>query len=327
LAAILITGATGFVGGHAVEALHAAGLPVRALVRSPGRAARLQEQGVELVEGSLEDKAALRGAVQGVSTIVHLAAATRAASEAEFARANADGTRNLLDAAAAQDVVPRRFVYLSSLAAAGPATTARPLQPDDVPAPLTAYGRTKLEGEHLCRQHAAGMEVVILRAPAVYGPRDRDLFHFFRLAQLGWLPVPTGPVRSLQMIHVTDLARAIAAAVTAPTARGVYHVAEAQAYTWDEMGALVAAALGRPARKVALPAQLVRAAATGSEWFSRLTRQPGIFSRDKAAEMLAPGWCCETEGARRDLGFETRIPLADGFRETAQWYRSEGWLR
>jgi dihydroflavonol-4-reductase len=300
---------------------------VRALVRTPARAAGLAERGVELVPGSLEDRVALEAAVAGVDSVVHLAAATRAASEADFARANAEGTRRLLEAATAAEPAPRRFVYLSSLAAVGPAIASRPVEPADEPRPLTAYGRTKLEGERICRDGAGTMELVILRAPAVYGPRDRDLFHFFRMARLGLLPLPTGPVRRVQMIHVADLARALAAAVAAPAARGVYHVAEPRAYTWDEMGSLVAAAVGTRARRLPVPPAVLRAAAAGSEMFSRLVRQPGIFSRDKAAEMLAPGWCCETEGARRDLAFEARIPLADGFRETAEWYRREGWLR
>src|SRR5690606_14687211 len=101
----------------------------------------------------------------------------------------------------------------------------------DAPQPLTRYGRSKLAGERVCMEASDRIEVVILRAPAVYGPRDTDLFHFFRLAQRGVIPVPTGPARRLQMVHVADLARALVHATRAFGATGVYHIAEARSYT------------------------------------------------------------------------------------------------
>jgi nucleoside-diphosphate-sugar epimerase len=325
--AVLITGATGFVGSHVAEAFAERGDRVRALVRSTSRTTHLEALGVEIVVAPLEDAAALAGAVADADVVVHLAALTRASGEAEFDRANRDGTANLVRALLGAEPRPRRLVYLSSLAAAGPALDGTPAGRDDAPRPLTAYGRSKLAGEAECAAAADAMEVVIVRAPAVYGPRDRDLYHFFRLAKLGVLPVPSGPTRSLQLVHVADLADGIVAAATAPNARGVYYVAEPRAYAWAEVCGLVADAVGRPgARRVPLPAALVSAAAAGTEAVGRLVGRPVIFDRDKAREMLADGWLCETDSARAELGFETRIPLAEGLAETARWYRAEGLL-
>jgi dihydroflavonol-4-reductase len=167
---------------------------------------------------------------------------------------------------------------------------------------------------------------VILRAPAVYGPRDRDLLHFFRLAARGILPVPTGPARPLQLIHVEDLADAVVRAGIAPDAEGIFHVAEDAAYAWLEVVRLVAAAVGVRGRVIRVPTALVRAAGWASETVGHVTGRASIFDRDKARELLAPGWLCDIEPARRKLGFQPRILLPEGLSGTALWYRNEGWL-
>jgi len=323
---VLITGATGFVGSQLVEALAARGVPIRALVRRPDRARRLAELGAEQVPGDLGDEAALARAVEGTSVVFHLAAATRARSAREYEEANAAGTRRLMEAVRAARRPPRRVVYLSSLAAAGPSTDGRPVAPGDPPRPLTAYGRSKLAGEEACLAAADAVEVVVLRAPAVYGPRDRDLLAFFRLAARGLVPVPAGPERRIQLLHVADLAEALVSGATSPGAAGIYHVADSRPYAWSEVARLVARAVGREARLVRLPPAAFAAAAAVSEWAAALAGRATIFNRDKARELLAPGWLCETETARRDLGFEARIPLPQGLTETAAWYRAQGWL-
>ncbi|MEX1184266.1 MAG: NAD(P)-dependent oxidoreductase [Gemmatimonadota bacterium] len=323
---VLLTGATGFVGSHAAEAFAGTGMQVRALVRSPDRARALAGLGVELAQGSLEDDGALRAACAGTDVVVHMAALTHARTEAEYQSVNRDGTLRLLHASCAAASRPPRFVYLSSLAAAGPAVNGRGIRSDDTPRPLTAYGRSKLAGERACLDEAGRIDTIVLRATAVYGPRDTDLYHFFRLASRGIIPVPTGPPRPLQMVHVADLARALVRAAEAVRATGVYHIAEPQAYAWEEVGRMVGAAVGRSPRMVRVPAVLIRALAAVSESTAGMIGRSTIFNRDKARELLAPGWLCETESARADLDYEAGIPLADGLHATAQWYREQGWL-
>jgi nucleoside-diphosphate-sugar epimerase len=322
---VLVTGATGFVGSHVVEAFARAGVPVRALVRPTSDTRHLERSGAEYVVASLTDEAALAEAVQGTLAVVHLAALTRANSEAEYHRVNAEGTAVLARAAASNGSEPRRFVYLSSLAAVGPPLDGRPVCPDDTPRPLTAYGRSKLAGE-VAVLAVGSLRSITLRAPAVYGPRDRDLYRFFRMAALGILPVPTGPHRPLQLIHVEDLAAAVVRATLASDASGIVHVADPLAYPWETVGRMVADAVGKRARVVRVPAALIATAAAVSESVARMGGGATIFNRDKARELLAPGWLCETDVAREKLGFETRIPLAQGLNETARWYRNEGWL-
>jgi nucleoside-diphosphate-sugar epimerase len=323
---LLITGATGFVGSHVAEAVAGRVPRIRALVRSSSRRHHLEQLGIEPVLASLEDAGSVRRAVEGADVVVHMAAALRAGSEKEFARVNAQGTTAVAGAIRAAARPPRRLVYLSSLAAVGPVRDGRPVCATDEPRPLTAYGRTKLAGEQISAGLRPDREVVILRAPAVYGPRDRDVFEFFRIARWGVIPVPAGPPRMLQMIHAADLARAVALAATADSVNGVYHIAESRAYEWQEVGRLVGLAVGRNARPVRIPAGVLELAGGLTETVGRLIGKSGIFNRDKARELLAPGWLCETSAARVDLGFEAAVPLAEGLMQTADWYRAHGWL-
>jgi nucleoside-diphosphate-sugar epimerase len=323
---VLITGATGFVGSHLVAALAERGAEIRALVRRTSQVAQLERLGVERIEGGLDDPAALARGVEGADVVFHLAALTSARSAEEYEWTNVHGTSRLLSAIAAAGAPPKRLVYLSSLAAVGPSRDGRPVERGDACRPLTTYGRTKLAGEEACLGARESVETIVLRPPAVYGPRDREILRFFRLAARGLLPVPAGPDRLVQMVHVTDLAEAAINAAMATAAAGVYHVAEPRAYRWDEVAELFGAALGRRVRTVRIPTALITTAAAVSETTARALGRSTVFNREKARELLAPGWLCETDALRHEVGFTPRIGLADGLAQTAAWYRAEGWL-
>jgi nucleoside-diphosphate-sugar epimerase len=128
------------------------------------------------------------------------------------------------------------------------------------------------------------------------------------------------------MVHVRDLARAVLLAATDPGAAGLYHIAEPRAYSWEEVASLLGQAMGRRARPLRVPSGLFAGAAAITERLSSLRGEASIFSRDKVRELLAPAWLCETTLAHRDFGFQARIPLEEGLRQTAAWYRSNGWL-
>jgi nucleoside-diphosphate-sugar epimerase len=168
---------------------------------------------------------------------------------------------------------------------------------------------------------------VILRAPAVYGPGDRELLRFFRMAKLGVITIPAGPDRPLQLVHVKDLARGIVMAAThAGDAGGTHHIADAQAYSFVDVCRLIGKAVGRNPKVVSMPAGIIELAAGASEMFARLSGRSTMFNREKVREVLAPGWLCETQSARNAFGFAAEIPLAAGVQSTAEWYRTKGWL-
>jgi nucleoside-diphosphate-sugar epimerase len=323
---VLITGATGFVGTHVVREMAARGVRLRALVRRSSDTRTLEEADAELVSGSLTEPESLARAATDVDVVVHLAGLTSARSNAEYRRVNEIGTRDLVRAAADAASQPRRFVYLSSLAAVGPSIDGEPVGPGNEPRPVSAYGRSKLAGEMACQEAAGDIEVCVLRAPAVYGPGDREMFRFFRMAKLGVLPVPAGQTRKLQFVHVGDLAGAIVRAALKPEVGGLFHIAEPTAYADREFARLIGEAVGARVRIMPVPGTLLKMAAVLNEAVHRAFGRSSVFNRDKTAELLASGWECETGTARQALGFEAEIPLPRGLRETADWYARNRWL-
>jgi nucleoside-diphosphate-sugar epimerase len=320
----LITGASGFVGGHLAERLSGEGWRVRALVRGSSDTARLRALGAELATGSLDDADAIAAAADGADTVFHLAARTTAPSAAEFHRANVEGTRNVARGAARAGTRPRRLVYLSSYAACGPSLNGRPRGMEETPAPLTAYGRTKLEGEAAAREaEAAGVELLVLRSPSVYGPGDRAFLPVYRLAKRALAPIPTGPVRRLHMVYVHDLVLALANAADAPP--GTYAVAEPVAHAYGELVDVIGRAVrGRAPLHVPIPAAVLKVGGAVAERLGGVLKTGGVFSREKADEMLAEGWVCDLTGSERLLPKATT--LAEGTAETARWYRDQGWI-
>jgi dihydroflavonol-4-reductase len=320
---IALTGATGFVGSHLAEALLGAGHSLSCLVRSPARAAALREAGCTLVEGGLDDEDALRRLVDGAEVLYHVAGVIAARSPAEFERVNRAGTFAL--ARLARQAGVRRLVYVSSLAVSGPTVPGRPLEEADRDQPVTPYGRSKQAGEEAVR--ASGVAFTIVRPPAVYGPRDRELLRVFRLTRRGFAPLLGDGRQELSFVHAADLARALMAAGDSARTEGrTYHAAHPETLTQRAFVEAVAAAQGLSVRALPLPAALVRAALWSSGRVARLLGRATVLSSDKAPELLAPAWTCSSEALARDAGWRAAIPLSQGLPQTAEWYRQAGWL-
>jgi len=316
----LVTGASGFVGGHIVDALVASGRRVRCLVR-PGSDRRwLDGTGVAYAVGTVDDVAAMRSALDGVDLVFHLAALTTAPRESDYDRVNRGGVVRLVEAMASH---PARLVFCSSLAAGGPARAGRPLTEADAPAPIGPYGESKARAEQVVL--SSGMRAVVVRPPAVYGPRERDILSAFRLASHG-LAIRTGPPgQQLAMVHVADLVRGLIAAALSATATGVYYISGGN-HAWEEIVAAMGAAVGRPSHIIPLPAAVLQVAARGARAWARLSGAKAVLTPERARDLLQPAWTCDDSRARRDLGYAPAIALADGMRATAEWYRAAGWL-
>jgi dihydroflavonol-4-reductase len=319
----LVTGATGFVGSHLVEALRLAGVEVTALARSPEKAAGLAVQGIRGVSGDLHDQAGLEQAVRDQDVIYHVAGVVAARGEAEFLAANRDGTRNVL--AAAERGGKPRFVLVSSLAAGGPAAKGAPLTGSEPPRPVTAYGRSKLAAERLVQ--ASTLPWSIVRPPIVYGPRDKEVLKVFRMARLGVAPVFGDGAQELSAVHAADLAGALMAVANSSTTIGrTYNACHPEVFTSTEFGRAIGAAMGRSVGTLRIPAVLGRALLSMTETTARLTGQTTILTIDKANEFFQPAWTGDPTPLTRDCEWRARYDLRNGLADTYQWYRKAGWL-
>lgn len=322
-----VTGAAGFIGGHVLSAIKAAGMRPVAVVRPGTDPARLSVPEAEIRPADLLDEASLAKAFEGLDGVIHLAALTRAKSETEFLEANAHGVARVVRAL--ESVAPNgKIVYVSSLAAAGPSLPGGAVDEEAPPRPVTPYGRSKLAGEEALRGAARTARWSIVRPPIVYGPGERDMLEMFRMAVRGVVPV-TGPFGArYSIVHAEDLARGILAAyLRADGVPRIYNVAEPVAYTWPEIAAHIGGAVGRDPWCPRIPTPVAWLVAAGGSLVKPLRKRPPLVTLDKIPEIVAPGWVCSVERARRELGFETAIPFVDGARATAAWYRERGWIR
>ena len=336
----LVTGASGFIGPHLVEALAGRGQEVACLVRSTSRTVRLEPFGPRFLRGDVTDPESLARAVEGVDVVYHLAGVTKTHRAEEMRRVNEEGVRNMAEACAGR-TTPPVLIVASSLAAAGPAPAGRLRSETDPPHPVSHYGRSKRAGEVAAESFAAALPVTIVRPPIVFGEEDRDMLQMFRpVALFGVHLVPGLGGRKVSLIHAADLAEALILAAErgtrlsgvnpgeqAAAGRGYYFVAYDEHPTYRELGRRLADALERRMLVVVpSPALMTWTVAAVSELLSRLRRRPGIFNLDKAREATAGSWSCSAEAARRELGFQPAATLDERLRQTALWYRQEGWL-
>jgi nucleoside-diphosphate-sugar epimerase len=323
---VLVTGSTGFIGTHLVAALVARGWHVRCLVRATSNRAPLAAQQVEYVVGALQDRQALQQAVQGMELIVHLAGATKVCHPTEYDRINYGGTQQLLEACAESCTTLRKFLYISSIAAAGPSPTGVPLKESDTPQPIGPYGRSKLRAEAAVLAHQAHLPVMILRPSAIYGPRDSDFLRLFRAVKRGVLPCIGRQELHVDLCFVIDLVHGILAAATSPQGLGEVFFLGGACYTWRELGQAIARLLHTQPREIAMPRWAVLMAAGLADGWAYLRRRPSLLSRANVLERLQPHWVCDSTKATRTFGYAPQIPLTQGLAETLHWYQDAGWL-
>jgi 2-alkyl-3-oxoalkanoate reductase len=304
---VAVTGATGFVGPHLVAALARRGWKIRLLVRRWSPLPSLAGVEAELVLGDVSDEAALRRLVDGADTVIHAAGLIKARRSSDFRTVNRDGTA-LVSALAPT----AHFVLLSSLAAREPL--------------LSPYGASKRAAEEAVAGRSGPWLAV--RAPAVYGPGDRETLAYFRAVARGFAPRPNLPDARLSLIHVADLAEALALAVERPPPASVCEIDDGRdgGYGYGDMQAAAEAALGRTARTLAIP----RIAMEGVALVNRASHALGgpvqILTPGKVKEIFHSDWAVHDRRLAAAIGFAARYDLASGFGDTILWYRRQGWL-
>ena len=302
---IAVTGARGFIGGHVTDHLAARGDAVTTVVvRAPC------------------DHAALVEAFGGADAVVHLAGVVSAVREDTFITGNVEVTRAV---AAAARAAGARLVHISSLAAAGPAPASAPRNEDDPAAPITPYGRSKLEGERAVAD-TPGLRWTVLRPGVVYGPRDRGLLPLFRYAARGLLPLTSRGPAAYMFIHISDVVRAIASAIDRELDGETIFVAHAAPVHPRELLTLIREATNPRARLVPIPRALLYLASLVGEAGGSLAGRPLPINRSRYRELISEGFVCSVDKLRDRLGIVATVDLAEGIRAAAEWYRQAGWL-
>ncbi len=319
-----VTGGTGFIGSHLVDTLlQNDGMEVRCLVRSNEK--WLKGKPYELVKGDLHDLTILKESLKGVDVLYHNAGVVKARDSRDFERANVEATENIIRVARKCDVP--KIVILSSLAAVGP-SDGQILNESSPMKPVSRYGLSKMRMEEMI--HRIGCEadsITILRPAAVYGPREEDIYTFFKTASRGFCPmIGDGYTNEVSLVHVNDVVSAIIAAGTYEH-RGIdtFFIGSERGYTWNEIRDATALALGRKLTTIRIPPGIVRNVGSLMEDIGGLFGNYPVINRDKANELVKE-WNCSVDKAVRLLGFRQHVGLQTGIEQTITWYRNHNWL-
>jgi dihydroflavonol-4-reductase len=324
---IAVTGGTGFIGSHVVELLLEAGHDVACLTLPAEGPGWLAGREVRFFEGNILAPDSLRPFLEGREAIVHLAGLTRAKSEAEFMAVNAGGAGAIIEVALSLSNPPRQIIAMSSLASVGPSPADGSCLDENAELnPITPYGRSKAALENLLKSYAGRIEYTIIRAPGVYGPRDKDFLQYFRMVARG-LRIVIGPRNVLSIVYVKTLAKAIVSCVLNPAAYGqAFFIADDGTIDWDLLSEMIEKHLGRKTRRVRVPEWVVGAVALGSAAAKPFVRRPPLVTKNKILEMRQPCWIVSTAKAERLLGFKPLLSTEAALAETGAWYKAQGWI-
>jgi nucleoside-diphosphate-sugar epimerase len=294
------------------------------VVRDVDRAERGGLPRESLVYGDLSRSdcgSQLRAAADGAAVVIHLAGSLKSYDRRGFDVVNVHGTQRLVDAVVAASP-EAHFVHVSSLAAAGPSIDGHgTAEPADRCQPVSNYGESKRRGELAVL--GSGLPFTILRPPVVYGPGDGATQLLFRqaLAPITAMPITSRP---LSVIHADDVAEAAWLALIKRPLGSILPLDGLDRTDTHQLIRAIAASCGRRARLMPVPMVLAAFAASAADLWSRVRNKPGYFNRDKVREIGAVGWVADGEPAKRSLGFQARISLADGLAAVAQ---SDGFAR
>jgi len=325
---VFLTGASGFVGSHVLDALIAGRHEVSILIRRTSNTRFISRHlpVVRVHYGSLGDVEMLKEVLPGIEAVIHCAGKIKALHSSDFYRVNQTGTRNVVMASNACRESVRHLVHISSLAVSGPGVPGCPAEETGEPRPVSIYGRSKWLGETEIRQHCR-VPWTILRPAAVYGPRDTEFLPVFRKVKQRLMPLLSGAERFLNVIYGPDVASAVLCCLQQEESRGkTFHVASEPPCTDEEFMEEIASQLKVNPVRLRIPRLGLTLAAMIQEILSRATGRPSMLSRQKVPELLAPGWVCSTQGMRNQLGFTAPTSLREGVGRTLEWYRREGWL-
>jgi len=320
-----VTGGTGFIGSHLADRLMESDTfsEVRCLIRNNEK--WLKGKDFTRINGNLDDLAVLRKAVQGVDVIFHIAGRVKAPTYQELEHANVDATENLLRIAQKEGVP--KVVVLSSLAAVGPSENG-PLTEEAPMNPISNYGKSKKQMESVIHELSEGeMSITVLRPPAVYGPREDQIYSFFKMVNNRICPIiGDGEHPKISMVYVGDVVNGIlkAAGQDAPGVH-TYFITGEQVYTWNQIRGTTSKILGKKTLPIYVKPKLVKSIAGAVEKAASFFGIYPVLNKEKAKELILE-WTCSSEKAQQEIDYKPEYTLGEGISRTIHWYQQHHWL-
>lgn len=328
---ILITGASGFIGSFLVEEAMKNNYEVFAGVRKSSNTQYLNDPGVKLFELDYSDPVKMNRQLSEVGYfeyVIHNAAATRALKKVDFRTVNYQYTRNFIEALIQQDLIPEKFIYMSSLAAFGPGD---PIQLNQIKnsgeaQPVSSYGKSKLASENYLKS-LSNFPYIIIRPTAVYGPREKDLFSLFQLINMHLEFFMGRQKQHLSFIYVKDLARVVFQAIHSEVKNKGYFISDGNTYDSKSFGNMIKTHLDKKTLGIHFPGPLVKLIAMISESTKYFTQRQSLLNIEKIKELQAVNWKCDIQETIEDLNFKPEYSLSRGIGESIDWYKKNNWLK
>ena len=324
---VLITGASGFLGFHLIEAALKKGLEVYASVRKSSDIRHLQHFKIKYTCLDFDDISDMKNEIESnkYQYIIHAAGTTKAKSQHEYNKTNANFTYNLGKATELAYTNVKRFVFVSSLAAIGPLQDYdNILTEESTPRPVTFYGKSKLLGEE--KLSAMTLPLTIIRPTAIYGPREKDMLQMFKSISKGWEPYIGKRPQQLSFVYVKDAANVIVNALFSNTTQTVYNISDGGFYDRYELANLAKLILKKKTKRVHLSERAVIVLAATLEKAYEVFHLVPLINREKLNELTAANWTCSIEKASHDLELKPAYNLEYGLRETLDWYKTNHWI-
>lgn len=322
----LVTGSTGFIGSHLVEALLKKEYKIKCLIRKSANLKWIGELPVDIIYSDLFNKNILSEAVKDVDYIFHIAGVTTSRNKKGYYIGNVETTRNLLEAAAHNKNL-KRFVFAGSLTAMGPAKDKIPPDEKSPCNPITTYGKSKLEAEMEVLKYKDKIPVTILRLPAVYGPRDTATLDFFKTVSKGIIPLVGFKSKYISILYVSDVVDGLISAAENDSAAGeIFLLGSEKFYTWEEIGRAIENYVHRKTIKIRVPEFLVVLVAFLNNALNFFRNKPSVFNYEKSKDMIADAWIAKIDKSINYLNFKQKVDLEEGIKITLDWYKKEGWI-
>ena len=323
---VLVTGSNGFVGSFLTETLLKEGAEVFCLVRKTSNLRWLKDLKVRFVYGDISDKSSLKGIFKNIDYVFHTAGVKKGFSKEDFLAVNYNGTKNLIEEVYRENPNVKKFVYISSMAVMGPSLDGKPICENNECKPISYYGESKLKGEEAVLSFSKKIPVTIIRPPAIYGPRDEDIYSIFKAVKLKVKPIFGFKRRYISLCYIKDLIEGTILTIKTDKSNGnIYIISDDKVYTWQEILDQIAMVLNVKSFTVKIPISLVFTSAYISELIARVSNTSTIFTRQKAKEMICD-WHCDISKAKNELGFIPKYDISKGVPETAKWYKENSWL-